>query len=96
MQFKNERLQKINEEIELDMLKLEELKAHAKNAAEDERLRLEEDIKTLQGHIDATRAMIEEYMEANADTWDHLKDSIEHAWAKARHAIHEAHAKIAG
>ena len=96
MQFKNERLQKINEEIELDMLKLEDLKAHAMNAAGDDRLRLEEDIRTLQGHIDATKAMIEEYLEANADAWDHLKESIEHAWAKARHAIHEAHAKITG
>jgi len=96
MQFKNERLQEINAEIEADKLKLEDLKAHAENAIGDERTRLDEDIKLLQGHIDATTALIAEFMEANADTWEHLKVSIEHAWEKARHAIHEAHAKIKG
>jgi len=95
MQLKKEEfLHEIKADIEASQIKLDDLKAHALNAIAEERVKYDEEIAQLQGHLDATKTRLHEFEEATSDTWTHLKEGIESAWASARHAIHEAYAKI--
>lgn len=88
--------QKIEAEIELAQAKMETLKAQAKSALADERIKYENEITAIESGIETTKTKLMELSEASDDTWDHLKSGIESAWASASHSIHEAYAKLKG
>jgi len=88
--------QKIEAEIELAQAKMEALKAQAKSALADERIKYEKEITAIEGGIESTKAKLKELGDASDDTWEHLKSGIETAWTSASHSVHEAYTKLKG
>ncbi len=86
--------QKIEAEIELAQAKIEALKAQAKSALADERIKYENDIAAIESGIETTKSKLKELGDAGDDAWDHLKSGIETVWTSASRSIHEAYAKL--
>jgi len=86
--------QKIEAEIELAQAKIEALKAQAKSALADERIKYENEITAIESGIETTKSKLKELGEASDDAWDHLKSGVENAWNTASHSVHAAYTKL--
>ncbi|HES77261.1 MAG TPA: hypothetical protein ENO09_09710 [bacterium] len=86
--------QKIEAEIELAQANVDTLKAQAKNAIADERIKHDEEISAIESGIETTKAKLKELGGASDDAWDHLKSGVESAWTSASQSVREAYAKL--
>lgn len=88
--------QKIEAEMELAQAKIETLRAQAKSALADERIKYEDEIAAIESGLETTKSKLKELGEASDDAWDHLKSGVESAWNSASHSIHAAYTKLKG
>ena len=51
-------------------------------------------IEELEHKIDTAKGRLKELGEASEETWEHLKDKVEHAWDTLSHSVQDATAKL--
>jgi len=85
---------KLEAEIELAQVKLAQLKAHAKNAAADARIKYEQILDNLEQKLDATKTKLRELGSSSEEAWGSLKTGVETAWGDFRTGLDSAMAKL--
>lgn len=80
MSTKDAYKQKIDEELALAQVKLNEFKARAKSLSAEARIRHARHVEDLEQKAAATKAKLQELDEASDDTWEQLTDSVENTW----------------
>ena len=86
--------EKLAAEVDLAQAKLAELKARARSSAADACITYNDQIDKLQQQIDATQGKLKELGEAGEDSWERLKDGIEHTWNGLNSAAKDAVARF--
>ena len=86
--------QKIEAEVELAQAKLAELKAQAKIATADARIKYARQIGELEQNIDAAKAKLKELGEAGENAWEHLKGGVESVLGALSAAFRDTAAKL--
>lgn len=94
MSMKDAYKQKLEAEIELAQAKLTELKAHAKNAAADARIKYEGVIDDLERKLDTTKTKLRELGKATDGAWENLKGGVEAAWGDFKAGLENASTKF--
>ncbi len=86
--------EKIAAEVDLAQAKLAELKAQARSSAADARIKYDDQIDKLQQKVNAARGKLKELGEAGEDSWEQLKDGIEHTWNDLNSTVRDAVARF--
>ncbi len=83
---------------QLDEWKAEvpKFKAKASASSTDAQLRLNEQIKLLEGKIEEGKAKLAEIAKAPDDAWESIKEGGESAWASLKSAFSDAASKFRG
>jgi ribosome-associated translation inhibitor RaiA len=85
---------KFEAEIELAHAKLAQLKAQAKNASADARIRYEQIVDNLEQLLDATKTKLRELGSSSEEAWEALKVGVEAAWGDFTTGLDNATAKL--
>ena len=73
---------------------IDKFKAKASGASADAQLRLNEQIKVLEGKIVEGKAKLAQIAAASDDAWESLKEGGESAWAALKSAFSDAASKF--
>lgn len=65
-------------------------KAKASGASADAQLKLNKEIRLLEGKIEEAKSRLSEITNASEDAWDSVKDGVESAWDSMKSAFSEA------
>lgn len=93
MSTKQDYQEKIEAEVELALAKLAELKVRARTSAADARIKYGQQIDTLEQEVVAIRSKVKEMAAAGEDSWERLKNGVEHGWSALNTAVQDAVAK---
>lgn len=85
---------KFEAEIELAQAKLAQLKAHAKNAAADARIKSEQIVDNLEQSLDATKTKLRALGSSSEEAWEALKAGVEATWGDFKTGLDNATAKL--
>jgi septal ring factor EnvC (AmiA/AmiB activator) len=75
---------------------IDKFKAKASGASADAQLKLNEQIKVLEGKLAAAKAKLTEIADASDDAWESIKEGAESAWASLKSGFSEAASKFKG
>ena len=75
---------------------IDKFKAKASGASADAQLKLNEQIKVLEGKLTVGKAKLKEIAEASDDAWESIKGGAESAWASLKSGFSEAASKFKG
>lgn len=84
MDTKNAYKQKIEAKLELVKTNIAVLKAKAKGATADMRIKYSKEIETLEDNYAIVQSKLGELGKASEDAWKHLKKDIENSWDSLR------------
>lgn len=73
---------------------LDKLRAKASRASADAQLKLNKQLRELEGKLEKGKATLAELADAGEDAWESFKDGVESAWDSLKSAISEAKAKF--
>jgi len=85
---------KVEAELELAQAKLAELKAYAKNAVADARIRYERQVDELERRLADTKSKLKELEDAGENAWERLKGGVDSAWDELSAAVRDSAAKF--
>jgi hypothetical protein len=84
MNTKDAYKQKIEAKLELVKANLDVLKAKAKNATADIRIKHSKEIERLESNYEKVQSKLAELGEVGEGAWEHLKKDIENSWDSLR------------
>jgi peptidoglycan hydrolase CwlO-like protein len=88
--------QKWQAQLDVWQAEVDKFKAKASGASADAQLRLNDEIKALQGKIDDGKAKLAQITAASDDAWKSLKQGGESAWTALKSAFSDAASKFKG
>lgn len=82
--------EKIEAELDLAMAKLNELRAQARSSAADVHIKYDKQIETLEKEVVAVKSKVKAMAEAGENSWEQLKNGVEHGWNALHSAVQDA------
>jgi septal ring factor EnvC (AmiA/AmiB activator) len=88
--------QKWQAQLDVWQAEIDKFKAKTSGASADAQLRLNAEIKVLEGKINEGKAKLAQIAAASDDAWKSLKEGGESAWASLKSAFSDAASKFKG
>ncbi|MEJ8566067.1 hypothetical protein [Elongatibacter sediminis] len=86
-------MDKLDAKVELAGARLNLLRAKARDAEADQRVKLNEKIRELESRRDDASDQLDRLKDASGDAWQDLRDGAEEAWQSLSSAVSDATAR---